>query len=95
MQSITAPDLNEINFNLTENQTLIIGMVRDFAEKHIRPHVMEWDEAQAFPIETFKELDPVLTSNIPPVYSEESDNCTTTDTLRCEIAPGPISICQL
>jgi alkylation response protein AidB-like acyl-CoA dehydrogenase len=56
MQSITAPDLNEINFNLTENQTLIIGMVRDFAEKHIRPHVMEWDEAQAFPIETFKEL---------------------------------------
>lgn len=31
-------------------------MVRDFAEKHIRPHVMEWDEAQTFPVETFKKL---------------------------------------
>ena len=56
MQSITTPDLNGMNFNLTENQTMIIGMVRDFAEKHIRPHVMEWDEAQTFPVETFKKL---------------------------------------
>lgn len=31
-------------------------MVRDFAEKHIRPHVMEWDESQTFPIDTFKQL---------------------------------------
>lgn len=31
-------------------------MVRDFAEKHIRPHVMEWDEAQHFPVEVFKKL---------------------------------------
>jgi alkylation response protein AidB-like acyl-CoA dehydrogenase len=56
MQPITAPDLNGMNFNVTENQKMIIGMVRDFAEKHIRPHVMEWDEAQTFPIETFKKL---------------------------------------
>lgn len=56
MQSITAPGQDGINFNLTENQHMIIGMVRDFAEKHIRPHVMEWDEAQTFPIETFKKL---------------------------------------
>jgi len=56
MQSITSPDLNGMNFNLTESQSMIIGMARDFAEKHIRPHVMEWDEAQTFPIETFKKL---------------------------------------
>ncbi len=56
MQAITSPDLNGMNFNLTENQTMIIAMVRDFAEKHIRPHVMEWDEAQTFPVETFKKL---------------------------------------
>lgn len=56
MQSIIAPGQDGINFNLTENQHMIIGMVRDFAEKHIRPHVMEWDEAQTFPIETFKKL---------------------------------------
>jgi alkylation response protein AidB-like acyl-CoA dehydrogenase len=56
MQAITSPDLNGMNFNLTENQTMIIAMVRDFAEKHIRPHVMEWDESQTFPVETFKKL---------------------------------------
>lgn len=45
-----------MNFSLSENQQMIITMVRDFAEKHIRPHVMEWDEAQTFPVETFKKL---------------------------------------
>jgi alkylation response protein AidB-like acyl-CoA dehydrogenase len=56
MQANTNLDLNGMNFNLTENQTMIIDMVRDFAEKHIRPHVMEWDESQTFPIEIFKKL---------------------------------------
>jgi alkylation response protein AidB-like acyl-CoA dehydrogenase len=28
---------------------LIRQTVRDFAEKHIRPHIMEWDESQTFP----------------------------------------------
>ena len=56
MQSITAPESAGMNFSLSENQQMIITMVRDFAEKHIRPHVMEWDEAQTFPVETFKKL---------------------------------------
>lgn len=45
-----------INFHLTENQQMITDMVRQFADQHIRPHVMEWDEAQTFPVETFKKL---------------------------------------
>ncbi len=56
MQSIIAPESAGMNFSLSENQQMIITMVRDFVEKHIRPHVMEWDEAQTFPIETFKKL---------------------------------------
>ncbi len=44
------------NFEVTENQELVKKMVSDFAEKHIRPNVMEWDEAQHFPVETFKQL---------------------------------------
>jgi len=56
MQSIIAPESAGMNFSLSENQQMIITMVRDFAEKHIRPHVMEWDEAQTFPVETFKKL---------------------------------------
>jgi alkylation response protein AidB-like acyl-CoA dehydrogenase len=31
-------------------------MAKDFAEKHIRPHVMEWDEAQIFPKATMQEM---------------------------------------
>lgn len=56
MHSITAPESVGMNFSISENQQMIITMVRDFAEKHIRPHVMEWDEAQTFPVETFKKL---------------------------------------
>jgi alkylation response protein AidB-like acyl-CoA dehydrogenase len=31
-------------------------MAQEFAAKNIKPHVMEWDEAQKFPIEVFKQL---------------------------------------
>lgn len=44
------------NFSVSENQDMIRDMVRDFAEKNIRRHVMEWDEAQIFPAEVFKKL---------------------------------------
>ena len=45
-----------MNFELTEEQQQIKKMVREFAEAEIRPHVMEWDEAQHFPKELFKQL---------------------------------------
>lgn len=44
------------SFSISENQEMVRGMVRDFTEKNIRPHVMEWDEAQYFPVEVFKKL---------------------------------------
>ncbi len=40
----------------SESQLMIQQMVRDFAEKEIRPKMMEWDEAQTFPVELFKKL---------------------------------------
>nr|WP_276573987.1 acyl-CoA dehydrogenase family protein [Solitalea lacus] len=40
----------------SENLRMVHEMARDFAEKYIRPHVMEWDESQYFPIEVFKKL---------------------------------------
>lgn len=45
-----------MNFEQNENQKMIAQMVRDFAEKEIRPHFMEWDETQEFPIHVFKKL---------------------------------------
>jgi len=39
-----------------ENREMMRQMVRGFADKHIRPYVMEWDEAQLFPVDTFKAM---------------------------------------
>jgi len=45
-----------IDFSVSENQQMVGQMAKDFAEKHIRPHVMEWDEEQHFPRELFNKL---------------------------------------
>ena len=45
-----------MNFEKSENQLMIAQMVRDFAEKEIRPHVMTWDESQEFPREVFRKM---------------------------------------
>jgi alkylation response protein AidB-like acyl-CoA dehydrogenase len=45
-----------MNFQQSELTKQVADSVRDFAEKYIRPHVMEWDESQEFPIAIFKEL---------------------------------------
>ncbi|OQB61730.1 MAG: Acyl-CoA dehydrogenase [Bacteroidetes bacterium ADurb.Bin141] len=45
-----------MEFAPTENQQLIAQTVKDFAEKHIRPNVMKWDESQEFPVEVFKKM---------------------------------------
>jgi alkylation response protein AidB-like acyl-CoA dehydrogenase len=42
-------DVLSPNVMTTENLELIRQSARDFAETHIRPHVMEWDEVQHFP----------------------------------------------
>lgn len=39
-----------------ENLELIQQSARDFAARHILPHVMEWDETQHFPVELFHEM---------------------------------------
>ncbi len=41
---------------LSDNLQLIRESARDFAETYIRPHVMEWDESQHFPIDLFHRM---------------------------------------
>lgn len=45
-----------MNFKTNELTDQVAQVARDFANKHIRPHVMEWDETQHFPIETMKAM---------------------------------------
>ncbi len=44
----------QMNFDYTETQQMVATAAKDFAEQYIRPHVMEWDESQTFPVEVFK-----------------------------------------
>ncbi len=41
---------------MTDSLALIQASARDFAENYIRPHVLEWDEQQYFPIELMHQM---------------------------------------
>lgn len=45
-----------MNFQYTDTQLQIADMIRDFANKHIRPDMMKWDEEQIFPVDLFKKM---------------------------------------
>lgn len=45
-----------MHFDYSETQNMIAQSIRDFAEKNIRPYIMEWDEEQIFPVPLFKKL---------------------------------------
>lgn len=45
-----------MRFGTTENQQMIAEMLQSFGEQHIRPHFMDWDEKQTFPVEVFRKL---------------------------------------
>jgi alkylation response protein AidB-like acyl-CoA dehydrogenase len=44
------------SFAESENQRMIAGMIRDFGEKEITPHSLNWDEAQEFPVPLFHKM---------------------------------------
>ncbi len=45
-----------MDFKRTELTEQVAQTARDFALQNIKPHVMEWDEMQTFPVEVFKQL---------------------------------------
>jgi len=45
-----------MDFRPSDEQELLRRTVREFAEAEIRPHVMEWDEAQHFPMDLLPKL---------------------------------------
>src|SRR5256885_6519692 len=45
-----------MNFDYSPEQVQLRKAVREFAEAEIAPHVMEWDEAQTFPLEAIRKL---------------------------------------
>ena len=45
-----------MHFKETELTQHVSATAKDFAEQYIRPHLMEWDEAQFFPEDLFREM---------------------------------------
>jgi alkylation response protein AidB-like acyl-CoA dehydrogenase len=45
-----------MNFQTSELTDQVAQTARDFANQHIKPYVMEWDESQEFPVNVFKEM---------------------------------------
>ncbi len=48
--------LYTMNFKTTELTEQVAQTAREFALQHIKPHIMEWDESQEFPLHIFKEM---------------------------------------
>jgi alkylation response protein AidB-like acyl-CoA dehydrogenase len=45
-----------VTTSVSAERAAILETIRDFAEAEIRPHVLEWDEAQHFPRDVFEKL---------------------------------------
>jgi alkylation response protein AidB-like acyl-CoA dehydrogenase len=45
-----------MNFQQSELTQQVAQTAKDFALQHIKPHLMEWDESQEFPLNIFKEM---------------------------------------
>jgi alkylation response protein AidB-like acyl-CoA dehydrogenase len=58
-----------MEYDLTDEQQQVRRAVREFAEAEIRPHVMEWDEAQHFPREMFCKMGELGLSGV--IFPEE------------------------
>ena len=46
---------NTMIMHPTESLGMVAEAAKAYAEKHLRPHVMEWDESQYFPVEALRE----------------------------------------
>ena len=49
-------NFSSMDFKIDELTSHVAQTAREFAQKNIMPHVMEWDESQHFPVQTFKEM---------------------------------------
>ena len=45
-----------MDFGFTSEQQHLRKSIREFCEAEIKPHVMEWDESQEFPVDVFRQM---------------------------------------
>lgn len=72
-----------MEFGLSHEQQFLGRTVRAFAESEIRPHVLEWDEAQYFPIELVPKLAALGLMGIQVPEEHGGSGLTTLDYCIC------------
>jgi alkylation response protein AidB-like acyl-CoA dehydrogenase len=79
-----------MDFSLTEEQAMIRDMVREFAEKEIKPKAAYHDESKEFPFEILKSLAGLglMGMNIPQEYGGSNVGTTAYSLAITEIAKG-------
>lgn len=45
-----------MDFELPESHRALKASLRDFCERHVKPHARQWDEKESFPLEVVREL---------------------------------------
>jgi len=48
-----------MDFQITEEQEQLRRAVRDFAQREVAPHVLEWDEGNIFPLDVIRKMGPL------------------------------------
>ena len=43
-----------VSMHETDSLRMVADSAKDFAEKYLKPYVMEWDETQHFPVEALR-----------------------------------------
>ena len=54
-----------MDFNLSKTEELFLQMIREFAEKEVKPLAAEIDEQERFPIETVEKMGKIGLMGIP------------------------------
>ena len=57
-----------MNFETSEITLHISQTARDFAQQKIKPHVMEWDEKQEFPVHSNQLSEEITLPNAKGIY---------------------------
>ena len=47
--------LHTMDFDYSETQKMVAESAKSFAQQHLAPHIMTWDESQEFPVHVLKE----------------------------------------
>ena len=79
-----------MNFNLTEEQRMLLEMIRDFVEKEVKPRAAEIDRDHRFPRETIEKMGPLglLGLNIPEKWDGAGADTVSTAILYEELGRG-------